>query len=81
MREVAVTELGSDLPHYLRLAQHEEILITRDGKPAGVLVGFESEDDWLDYQLERDPRFLERIDRARPDLRAGRGVPLEEVQD
>ena len=28
------------------------------------MVGFESEDDWVDYQLENDPRFLGRIEIA-----------------
>ena len=28
------------------------------GKPAGVLIGFEFEEDWFDYRLEHDPRFL-----------------------
>ncbi len=47
---------------------------------AGVLIGFESEDDWFDYRLENDPRFLQRIERARQSLRAGRGVKLEDVK-
>src|SRR5213079_93364 len=63
-----------------RLAAVREILITRHGKPAGILIGFESEDDWLEYRLENDPRFLKRIAKARASLRAGRGVPLEDVE-
>ena len=39
------------------MAETEEVVITRHGKPAGVLIGFESEDDWFDYRLESDPRF------------------------
>jgi hypothetical protein len=26
-------------------------VITRHGKPAGVLIGFSSEDDWFEYRL------------------------------
>jgi PHD/YefM family antitoxin component YafN of YafNO toxin-antitoxin module len=55
----------------------EEVIITRHGKPAGVLIGFESEDDWFDYRLEHDPRFLQRVESARKSLRAGRGVRIE----
>ncbi|MBV8210147.1 MAG: hypothetical protein JO133_08815 [Burkholderiaceae bacterium] len=36
-------------------------MITRHGKPAGVLIGFESEDDWFECRLQHDPRFLRRI--------------------
>jgi prevent-host-death family protein len=80
MKRVALSEMKDDLSKYLRLAETEEILITRHGKPAGILVGFASEDDWFDYKLEHDPRFLERIAKARESLRAGNGVKLEDLQ-
>jgi prevent-host-death family protein len=68
-----------DLSRYLRLAEHDEIVITRHGKPAGVLIGFQSEDDWFEYRLENDPTFLRRVSEARSAIRDGRGVPLEAV--
>jgi prevent-host-death family protein len=79
MKKAALWEVKDDLSRYLRLAEKEEIVITRHGKPAGVLIGFESEDDWFDYRLENDPRFLKRVETARSSLRAGRGVRLEEA--
>ena len=79
MKKVALSEVKDDLSRYLRLAEKEGIIITRHGKPAGVLIGFESEDDWFDYRLENDPCFLKRIEDARKSLRAGRGVRLEDV--
>lgn len=79
MKEIPLSEVKDDLSRYLRQAEKEEIVITRHGKPAGVLIGFESEDDWFDYRLERDPRFLDRVEQARASLRAGRGVKLEDI--
>ena len=79
MKTVASSVVGRALAGYLRLVEKEEIVITRHGKPAGILVGFASEDEWFDYRLEHDPRFLQRIEQARRSLRAGRGVKLEEV--
>jgi len=79
MREVPLSEVKDDLSRYLREAETREIVITRHGKPAGVLIGFESEDDWFEYRLERDPRFLHRIEQARNSLRSGRGVRLEDI--
>jgi prevent-host-death family protein len=79
MKEVPLSEIKDDLSRYLREAEGQEIVITRHGKPAGVLIGFESEDDWLDYRLEHDERFLRRIEQARSSLRAGRGVKLEDL--
>ena len=79
MKKVALSAMKDDLSRFLRLAEKEEIVITRHGKPAGVLVGFESEDDWFDYRLENDPRFLKRIEAARNSLQAGKGIRLEDV--
>ena len=78
-RAVALAEVKDDFSTYLRLAAEEEILITRHGRPAGVLIGFASEDDWFDYRLEHHPEFLRRVAQARAAIRNGRSVPLEEV--
>jgi prevent-host-death family protein len=79
MKKAALSEVKDRLSEYLRLAEEEEIVITRHGKPAGVLVGFASEDDWFDYRLENDPRFVARIASARRSLREGRGVRIEDI--
>src|SRR3989338_617784 len=78
-RAVALAEMKDDLSKYLRLAADEEIVITRHGRPAGLLVGFASEDDWFEYRLEHHPEFLRRIAEARAAIRDGRGIRLEDV--
>jgi prevent-host-death family protein len=77
---VALADVKDDLSKFLRLAAEEEIVITRHGRPAGVLIGFASEDDWFDYRLEHHPEFLRRIAEARAALREGRGVALDDVR-
>ena len=81
LKEVPLYEIKDDLSRFLREAEKQEIVITRHGKPAGILIGFETEDDWFDYKLENDPRFLERIKRARQSLRAGGGTRLEDLPE
>ncbi len=76
---MALAKVKDDLSRYLRLAEGEEIVITRHGRAAGVLIGFASEDDWFDYRLEHHPEFLSRIQAARAALRAGQGVRIEDV--
>lgn len=76
---MALAEVKDDLSKYLRLAAEEEIVITRHGRPAGVLIGFDSEDDWFEYRLEHHPEFLRRIAESRVALREGRGVRLEDL--
>lgn len=80
MKEVPLSEVKDDLSHLLREAAKQDIVITRHGKPAGILIGFETEDDWFEYRLENDSRFLRRIESARASLRARRGVRLEDVK-
>ncbi|HEV8657576.1 MAG TPA: type II toxin-antitoxin system Phd/YefM family antitoxin [Thermoanaerobaculia bacterium] len=81
MKRVPLSEVKDDLSRYVQLAAHEEILVTRHGRPAAVLIGFEDEDDWFDYQLEHDPRFVARMEAARRSLEAGRGISIEEVRE
>jgi prevent-host-death family protein len=76
---VALAKVKDDLSRYLRLAEAREIVITRHGRPAGVLIGFESDEDWFEYQLERHPEFLRRIARGRAEIQQGLGVRLEDM--
>ncbi len=71
--------MKDDLSRYLRAAADEEIVITRHGRPAGVLIGFESEDDWFEYRLENHPEFLARVATARAAIQAGKGRRIEEL--
>ncbi|MGE3844989.1 MAG: type II toxin-antitoxin system Phd/YefM family antitoxin [Vicinamibacterales bacterium] len=71
--------MKDDLSKYLRLATTEEILITRHGRPAGVIIGFESEDDWFDYRVEHHPDFIQRIAAARSAIARGEGVSVEDL--
>jgi prevent-host-death family protein len=79
VRQMPLSEVKDDLSKLLRKAADGEIVITRHGKPAGLLIGFKSEDDWFDCRIENDPRFLRRIEKARASLKAGRGVRLEDL--
>jgi prevent-host-death family protein len=79
MKKIALSEVKDDLSRYLKMAEKEEVVITRHGKAVGILIGFGSEDDWFDYRLENDPRFLRRIEAARKSFRLGRGIRLEDA--
>ena len=80
MKKIPLSEVKDDLSRYLREAEKEEVVSTRHGKAAGILIGFGSEDDWFDYRLEHDPRFLKRVETARRSFRAGKGIPLEQLE-
>lgn len=80
MIRVALNEVKDDLSRYLRLAETEDVIITRHGVPAGLLIGFEDPEDWWEELLLRNPRFQERIDQSRQSLRTGQGITLEELR-
>ena len=80
MKKAALSEVKDDLSKFLRLAEREEVLITRHGRPAGILIGFESEDDWFDYKLENDPLFLSHIEAARQKIKVGLGIKIEDLE-
>ena len=81
MKRVALSEVKDHLSEYLDIAEKEEVIITRHGKPAGILIGFASEEDWFDYRLEHDPRFLARIASPRQSLNSGKGIRVEDLSD
>ncbi len=81
MKQVALAAVKDNLSRYIHEAGHEQIIITRHDKPVGVLIGFETDDAWSDYKIENNPRFLLRIAHARADLKAGKGIPWEKIND
>lgn len=79
MKTHTMTEAKNDICRIIREAEGDEVLITRHGKPAAVVIGFRDEDDWFDYKLEHDERFLRRIAKAREEIRKGQYVTLDEL--
>ena len=80
MKQVALADFRDHLSQYLVEAEEEQIVVTKHGKPAGVLTGFATDDDWFDFQLENDPRFLNKIEQSRASIRDGHGIPWEQVK-
>ncbi len=80
MKRVPLSEVKDDLSKYLDHAANESVIITRHGKPAGVLIGFADEEDWLEYRLLNDPAFAKRIEKSRKSLRLGQGIKLEDLE-
>lgn len=65
----------------IREAEKEEVLITRHGKPAAVVIGFHEDDDWVDYRLEYDATFLSGITKAREEIKQGKFVAFGDFSD
>jgi len=76
-----MTEAKNDICSIIREAEKDEVVITRHGKPAAVVIGFRDEDEWFEYKLQHDEKFLRRISKARSEIRAGRFVTLDELPE
>jgi prevent-host-death family protein len=81
MKTRTMTEAKNDICSIIREAEKDEVLITRHGKPAAVVIGFRDEDEWFDYRLTHDERFLRKVAQARQEIREGRFAPLDELPD
>ena len=81
MKTHTITQAKNDICSIIREAEKEEVLITRHGRPAAVVIGFHDEDDWFDYKLEHDESFLRKIAKAREEIRKGQYVTLDELSD
>ncbi|MBI4659109.1 MAG: type II toxin-antitoxin system Phd/YefM family antitoxin [Verrucomicrobia bacterium] len=79
MIKAPLAEVKDTLSDYVTKTAKDEVLITRHGKPAAILIGFADEDDWLDYRLEHDEPFLKRIEKSRRQPRGRAFVHLEEL--
>ena len=61
--------------------QHERIILTRNGRPAAVLISpedLEALEDTLD--LLSDPSAREEIEEAREQIAAAQGIDIEELK-
>jgi prevent-host-death family protein len=76
-----MTEAKNDICALIREAEKDEVVVTRHGKPAAVIIGFADDDAWFDYRLEHDERFLRKIAKARDQIKRGEFVSLEKLPD
>lgn len=78
MKIASVKDVKDRLSHYLKTAEKEDVVITKNGKPSAVIHHL-GEDEIEDYLLEHDPKFRAKINkRWREYLRKG-GHSIEEI--
>lgn len=78
MMRVELAEATDSLSNYTRKAGKEPVVVTRNGKPV-ALVRSLTQDEWEDFVVGTDPRFIALIERSRARYRPGTGIPLPEV--
>ena len=69
MKETTLEQLPAAAQSLISGAEHQRILVTREGKPFAVIVGIEHKDA-EDLRLEESPEFWKMIEerRGRPTI-------------
>lgn len=82
-RNISVKELRPALPAVMDLVEKrlERFIVTRRGKPVGVLISVEDYEGLLEtIDVMKDPRLLKRLKRAEADAKAGRTRSLDDIR-
>jgi len=77
MRFANVRELKNKTSEILRAAEKEEVVVTSKGKPRAIIKGI-SEENFEDYLLENNPKFLAALEKAREEYLELGGVSIDE---
>ena len=75
MKTVTARDLQKKVKECMDISQEDQVVITRHGKPAAVLVGVEGR-DWEDLVLQTSPTFWQLIE----DRRKQRTISLTELK-
>jgi prevent-host-death family protein len=74
MKIVSVADIKAHFSSYLKAAARGPVVVTRNGRPAGVLLAIEDEEELERLVLAYSPRLRTILDAARQRLRAGAGI-------
>ena len=80
MKIASVKEVKDKLSEFLKTAEKEDVIITKNGRPNAVLHHL-GDDELEDYLLEHDPRFRKKIQRRWKEYLTKGGRSLEEIME
>jgi prevent-host-death family protein len=79
MIKLPLSKVKDNFSEIIKQASQDEVIVTIHGRPAAVIIGFEDEDDWLEYRLLKDEEFLARVSKSRQQYQEGKYKTLEEL--
>lgn len=78
MKIASVADVKAQFSAYLRESERGPIVVTRNGKPVGILLGAADEDELERLILVHSARFQKLIEKSRKQIREGRGIPFDQ---
>jgi len=79
MKIASVADVKARFSAYLRSAARGPVIVTRNGKPVGVLLAIDDEGELERLVLAYSPRLRTLLDAARQRIRAGAGIRHEDL--
>ena len=82
VRTIPVSEARQNLPALVTRMRKlmERVIITRNGKPAAVMLGIEEYESWVEtLELMSSPDAVHGVREGLADLKAGRSRSFEDV--
>jgi prevent-host-death family protein len=79
MKIASVAEIKAHFSAYLRASARGPVVVTRSGKPVGILPAVDDEEELERLVLAYSPRLRTILDAARQRIRAGAGIGHEDL--
>ena len=79
MKIASVADIKAHFSAYLRAAVRGPVVVTRSGKPVGVLLAVDDEEELERLVLAYSPRLRTILDAARQRIRAGASIRHEDL--
>ena len=79
MKIASVADIKAHFSAYLRSAERAPVVVTRGGRPVGVLLAIDDEEELERLVLAYSPRLRTLLNAARQRLRAGAGIRHEDL--
>jgi len=78
MRIASVADVKARFSAFLKASKRGPVVVTRNGKPAAVLLSVEDEDEIERLTLAYSPKFQKMLKLARQQIRKGGGIRHED---
>jgi prevent-host-death family protein len=78
MRIASVADVKARFSAFLKASKRGPIVVTRNGKPAAVLISVDDEDEIDQLVLAYSPKFQKMLNIARQQIRDGSGIRHED---
>jgi prevent-host-death family protein len=79
MKIASVADIKAHFSAYLKSAARGPVIVTRNGKPVGVLLATEDEEELERLVLAYSPRLRTLLHAARQRIRAGSAISHEDL--